>query len=776
MDPQRAAPGSASASGHGRVYQAQRDQYVDEHHQHHHYAAAPDDWMGPVPHSVRVPLTAEPATALRDRGELRERLMRSVTHGRGGPAQVLQGMAGCGKTALARHVLTRAVEHEGVIGFWVDASSATTLLSFMIGIAADRGASPDELETAHRGRRPASDLAWEYLDRSGEPWLLVLDNADEPGLLRDGGWLRRSPRGTVLVTTRDTASEIWRSCDTWPMGVLPLSAAAQLLFDLAPEAGAPEDYERLAFRLDRHPLALSLAGNHLRRQLLERWTVSDYLDRLPEDPSELLDQASDPSEEHARARFSSTWQLSLDALERQQVPEAVTLLRLLSCFAAQPATVPLGLLSPARLDATALPRLDPPLAGARADAALQGLVATSLVSLLDVPGDRGRPPVHGLQAHGLLLDTVAGRMPPEIRDDLVRSAAGLLEAALPDVADDQDLRLLAPHAIALLRRARGAEPLALVRRLRSLHYERGQFTAALDLAVATWRFSRELFGAEHTEALTDACETGRAQSALGLFAEAEQTLRGVLTAREAVLGPEDPLTLDTLHALGIALYGLGRWDEDEQLLRRALEGRERILGGAHPDTLDTRGRLAEAVGELGRWDEARTLARTTLDHSKAALGPRHPNTVLGLLAYAWAVAGQERWDEAAPLARETVHAAAEVFGPDHPRALAARHLHATVLIELRRWDEAEETLRHVITARESMLGPAHSHTLSARTDLAAVLTGSGRAGEATASAEATLDGYVRTLGPDHPRTRRCRAVLRAAREACAAAPAAEETS
>lgn len=764
---------SASASASGRVYQAQRDQYVTEHH---HHAAAQGDWMGPVPHSVRVPLTAEPATALRDRVDLRERLMRSVTDGRGGPAQVLQGMAGCGKTALARHVFTQAVEREGVIGFWVDASSAASLRSFMIGIAADRGASPAELEAAHAGRRPAADLAWDCLSRSVEPWLLVLDNADEPRLLQEGGWLRRSPRGTVLVTTRDTAAEVWRGCDTHPVGVLPLTAAAQVLFDLAPGTGDPEDFERLALRLDRHPLALSLAGNHLRRQLLERWTVSDYLERLPEDPSELLDQASDPSEEHARARFSTTWQLSLDALDRQNLPETVTLLRLLSCFAAQPATVPLSLLAPARLDTTTLASLDPPLTGARADAALRGLVATSLVSLLDVPGDRGRPPVRGLQAHGLLLDTVAGRMPAEVRDELVRCAAGLLEVAIPDGPDDQDLRLLAPHAIALLRRSRGPEPLPLIRRLRSLYYERGQFTAALDLAVAAQRFSSELFGAEHGEALADAQETGRTQSGLGLFAEAEQTLRAVLTSREALLGADDPLTLDTVHALGIALYGLGRWAEDERLLRRALDGRERVLGSSHPDTLDTLGRLAEAVGELGRWEEARSLARATLERSEAGLGARHPNTVLSRLAHAWAVAGEERWSEAEPLARETALAAGEVFGPEHPRTLAARHLHATVLVRLHRWQEAEELLRHVIAARESMLGPEHSHTLSALTDLATVLSGSGRAEEAVTVAAATLDGYVRTLGRDHPRTERCRVALRTAQEACAVARAAKETS
>ncbi|MDR3084590.1 MAG: tetratricopeptide repeat protein, partial [Streptomyces sp.] len=654
-------PLSASASDQGRIFQAQHDQYVQEHH--HHYPAPPAqptrEWLGPVPHSVRVPLAAELVSALRDRSELRGLLFRAVADGPGGPVHVLQGMAGCGKTVLARHIFTQVVRGGDVIGLWVDASSASSLHSFMLGVAADRGATPDELEAAHSRIRPVADLAWDCLDRSPEPWLLVFDNADEPRLLQEGGWLRRSPRGTVVVTTRDTASDLWLGTETHEVGVLPLGAAAQMLLDLAPNAGRPEDFRRLAQRLDRHPLALALAGRHLRRQLLERWTVSDYLERLPDDPSELLDKASRPTEDHTRTRFSTTWQLSLDVLARQDLPEARTLLRLLACFAPMPAPLPLTLLAPAAIGATALPRLDPPLTGERADAALQGLISTSLVNLIDIPGDRGNRPVLSLQAHGLLLDTVAGQIPEDTLEDLLLSAIALLNRPLADTPASQDLRLIAPHALAAMRRARAEaagpnaarEALGLVRRLRDLHYDCGEFTATLELATHAAEFSTVVFGSDSGEAVDDSHALGRAHTGAGRFAEAEALLRDVLAARERALGPDDPRTLDSAHALGIALYGLGRWAEDEQLLRRALAGRERLLGPDHPDTLDVCAGLADALGEQGRWEEAEALARTTLERSAATLGEDHPRTVVNRLTHTWAVAGREAWDRAEPLAR-----------------------------------------------------------------------------------------------------------------------------
>lgn len=68
---------------------------------------------------------------------------------------------------------------------------------------------------------------WDHLDASGEPWLLVLDNADTPEVLEAGGWLRTGPRGTVLVTTRRATARWWPGCELLHLDVLPREAATR---------------------------------------------------------------------------------------------------------------------------------------------------------------------------------------------------------------------------------------------------------------------------------------------------------------------------------------------------------------------------------------------------------------------------------------------------------------------------------------------------------------------------------------------------------------------
>lgn len=102
----------------------------------------------------------------------------------------------------------------------------------MLAVAADRGARGGELLAARNGLRPAADLVWQYLDQSAESWMLVLDNADEPEILRDGSWLRTSPRGTVVVTTRRAAARWWPGAELLHIGVLPREDADLVLPDV----------------------------------------------------------------------------------------------------------------------------------------------------------------------------------------------------------------------------------------------------------------------------------------------------------------------------------------------------------------------------------------------------------------------------------------------------------------------------------------------------------------------------------------------------------------
>jgi predicted enzyme related to lactoylglutathione lyase len=84
------------------------------------------------------------------------------------------------------------------------------------------------------------------------------------------GWLRRTGRGLVVVTSRVRDASIWgRDAEVREVLLLSEQEAAQVLLDLAPNAADADDHGReqqareLARQLGYLPLALHLAGTYL---------------------------------------------------------------------------------------------------------------------------------------------------------------------------------------------------------------------------------------------------------------------------------------------------------------------------------------------------------------------------------------------------------------------------------------------------------------------------------------------------------------------------------
>ncbi|MER5734584.1 MULTISPECIES: tetratricopeptide repeat protein [unclassified Streptomyces] len=699
------------ADGYGRVYQATGDQHIVEHHHH-----APAWAEGPD--SVRHPAVGRPPVVLRDRVGEMDRLRAAVEPGAGNSVHVLHGMGGCGKTAVAHTLFRHAVDRAGRIGFWVNASDPASLRAGMLAVAADRGATDAELTGARSGLRPAADLVWHHLDASDQPWLLVLDNADTPAVLRDGGWLRTSPAGTVVVTTRQAAAHWWPGAELLQFGVLPRQDAALVLQDLAPHAGSAEEAAEVADRLGRLPLALTLAGGFLAHQILDPWDLAAYRRGLDgaagHHPIELLDQGAETGAE-SRQLLSRTWQLSLDALAAQGLPEATALLRLLACWAGDP--LPLALLAGAGLGAELHPT--------RVESALRGLLDHSLAEL--VPGR-----VRCLRVHGIVLDSVARATPEDQRERLAATAVRLLKAVLPEVPErgeqDPAVILLAPHVIAFLRRLVGWEVGAAAvedaadcaLRLVIATHRSGDYGSALTLAREALDVLTPALSADNVSVLRMRMRVGRALLRLGRFEESESVYREVLDACERTLGPD---ALDTLNAglhLSFSLSNLGRFEESWSLKVRGAQGRETILGRTHPLTLLARTYLLGAVGHPGNpyvaalpeRDEIIATGPTVIEDWRRIMGDDHLMRFGTEQNYALALSTAGRWTEALPHAREAV-AGHERVVPGHPAVLSARELLGTVLAALERYEEAVEQLETVVEGRIRLLGPAHPWTVSA---------------------------------------------------------------
>lgn len=718
-------PMRGRASGHGRVFQTGGDQYIEEHV--HHYppgsgplfgrpAVGPAAAQRTAPDSVRLPLVGRAPGILRDRVDLMDRL-RTAVAGPGGDIQVLHGLGGCGKTAVAHALFTEAVRDHGRVGLWVNASEHVSLRAGMLAVAADRGAANGELAAAAGGQRAAADLVWHHLDHSAAPWLLVLDNADDPAVLEEGAWLRTSPLGTVLVTSRHATSALWRgpTVSSHRLGVLPLQDAALVLRDLAPDAGTQESARKVARRLGCLPLALTLAGAHLAHQLLESWSMDEYDRRLSEESTALVDGGATGGE-HSRRLVGRTWQLSLDTLAQGGLPETTTLLRLLSCWAADP--VPLSLLMPAARGGIDLEHLDPPLPAARVEPALRALLDHSLVDMVEADGHRC------VQAHGVLLDSVAAAVPDTERAPLAVAAGRLLRAALPQEGAAlpqarSAARLLAPHVAGLLHMTHRhgpvtAESVRTAVRVARLVYEAGDWTAALALAATAAESATEHLGAEDPAAIEARSGQGPILFRLGRYTEAADLLRPVHQDALRVLGPHDTRTLDAAYELQRVLHRLGDLGQARTLLEAALDGRRHVLGDAHVATLKTRCETMELRFSLSEFEDYEAAAGELVEDCERHLGAEHLVTVWARDALARGLLRFGRGAEAEALFRQVLAGQTAGYGADHPLVLG-------VLIQLSRaqhaggeYEQAARSAREVAERRARILGEDHPETVVAR--------------------------------------------------------------
>jgi hypothetical protein len=152
--------------------------------------------------------------------------------------RVLHGLGGCGKTRLALETAYQT-QQRGTEVWWVSATESSGLVAGMRALGRRLGVTDAELEHGD----PA-DVIWRRLATRREPWLLVIDNADDPQILAvaetrvgDGrGWLRPvvSPTGMVLVTSRDGNEASWGPwCGLHRLATLHADEAAGVLADHA---------------------------------------------------------------------------------------------------------------------------------------------------------------------------------------------------------------------------------------------------------------------------------------------------------------------------------------------------------------------------------------------------------------------------------------------------------------------------------------------------------------------------------------------------------------
>ncbi len=709
--------------------------------------------------SSAPPITVPQRRVSPDRVHGRDTLLRQVTallddgedvrHQRQVGVVVLHGIGGIGKTTVALEIAHRALAR-GVTTWWVPADDPDSMRAALYAVAFSAGAHDHDFDHAH----PA-DVLWQYLNSLQRPWLLVVDNADDPAALggeghplADGvGWLRppTHPQATVVVTSRDGRVEQWAS---WVhlrhVPTLEPDSGADMLLDLAPDAGRRDDARALAVALGGLPLALDLAGRYLASAATDPLPTSGsavsfvaYHSSLDQRLVELSmsEHGSDGTGENRRA-LSTTWEMSVDLLTRQGHELARPLLRLLACFAAAPLAYQ-GVIRPEMLQRSPLFANATPV---RLSSCLRALAGLGLVVVETVTAPEGSPdPPTGRGAWSSLLTMhplvrAATRAHMRLSDEPATHAR-LMTDLLVAATDDLDLgnatdwprwAALAPHCFAVLDLITG------------------------DAATNT---------PTPPAALLPARRAAWYRYMAGLYRQAEADFRTILDVATGVLGQTHTATIDVRNNLARCIRETGRGRLAEAEFRSVLSVAREHLGDEDPITINIRINLARTIRENGRSAAAEAEFRSIVETARHALGEDHPDTLVAGLNLAVALREQGRYAEAEAHYRAGLVAWRRTFGEEDLTTLDIRYELAETLRQGGSPQAAEDEYRVILATAQAVYGDEHPNTLIIRQGLASALRASGRPEAARAELHQILQLRRSRLGAEHPFTKATQEML-----------------
>ncbi|MCX4672343.1 alpha/beta fold hydrolase [Streptomyces sp. NBC_01381] len=647
---------------------------------------------------------------------------------------ILAGLGGSGKSRVALEIADRARLARRRV-WWV---SASELSACMRTVANELGAPAAQVEQAWRRMSTSTDLVWSLLDASPEPWLLVLDNADDPQQLgpRDGpvsygtGWLREpaTDGGMVIVTSRVRSKDTWGS---WShVHQVPLldedDGASMLLERTNGVGGTNEQARQLSVELGGLPLALRAAADFVK--VVSEGTVSlddegirDFesyrkaVKRHFESAPGTRDH--DLSELLGREIVEKTYGIALDLLTRQGVPQAAPMLKVFACLNIAP--IPYRCLLNG--EAPAESPLFSEFSTAQRRSVLQKLEDFGLVDVderADV-NDPELPYVLTLHpvVHGVLRDDedVQRR-----RTDYYGLAARMLLDAIkgkdPDSPSNWPLwAAIAPHSVDVTQsslldilrledRSVLVDALELIRLTARYWIATGLLGPAREVmqpivanctSFGFHKDDREILGLRH--------EKGRITLESEEHTAAEKELQQVVAARTRLLGEDHTDTLASRHKLARAILEQNRVEEAEQLLRSIIKAENRVSGPEHHHTLVVRHSLARALLGLNRPADAEAEVREVLEICRRnKWPPSHPEVLWARLTLARCLLHQNPRDAEIEL-RGALSDTAQPA--DSYRMMLLRHTLCLALLRLGRTREAVWELRDLVVDQHRVLPP-----------------------------------------------------------------------
>jgi tetratricopeptide (TPR) repeat protein len=663
-------------------------------------------------------------------------------HGRA----ALCGLPGVGKTQTAiQYAHVQRSRYKAIL--WGNASSYETFITSYVALA-------PLLNLDVRGEADQTRITDAVMQRLDDcsGWLLILDNADEPGVVQD--FLPTGASGHILLTTRNPAS--LPLAQPVPLEPMPSNAGARLLLRRAQlyevKATRERDAQRRAARgisrrLGGLPLALDQAGAFI----LERQISPDEYLGYYADQGEKLRTDRGELGERDHPSVTKTFSLIFRTVEETN-PAAADLLHL--CAFLAPDAIPEEIL------VKGAPELGDRLGPA---AAKKLTLANTLKAAYRTSILRRDPASKTLTIHRFVQEVLQDTIGEMEGRRWAENALRAINRTFPDHVDistwDACARLL-PHARACAERCRqwdaGKPEIGRLSHLMACYLkQRSQYEEAEKLLLRALEIRREMLGPEHRDTASTIRELAGLYHAYHVQcrdSEAESLHLQALEIREKILGPEHPETASSLKNLALLYIDLGRQSEAEPLLFRALAIREKDLGLEHPHTAGALNSIGNLRRYQGRYSEAEDFYRRALAIWEKVQGPNHRDTGRGLNNLGNLRRDQGNYAEAEPYYRRALDIWEATLGPNHLDTSRALSNLGSILVG--RQVEAEPLLFRALKIREKVLGPEHPHTAGVLNSIGNLRRSQARYPEAEGYYRRALAIWEKVRGPDHRDTGR----------------------
>ncbi len=665
------------------------------------------------------------------RKEYLEKLRTALVSGKHAAlTQTIHGLGGIGKTQLA---LEYAHAHElEYFAVWWIRSETPESLSFDFASLANELDLPDK---NHPQLDAVIAAVRRWLERSAD-WLLIFDNAPDPGSIRP--YLPTRGKGHIIITSRHP--EWGGVAEDVSLRVMEEGEAAEFILKRTGAADRKAAAD-LATSLGCFPLALEQAASYIHETGMP---LKKYMEICCEKNVAVLPGGCPTDYEKT---VETTWEINFREVEKRS-PAAAELLKLCSFFA--PDNIPLQVIR------DGADFLSEPLAGAVKDTLLLEEAAAALrrFSLIDRSDDT-------ISIHRIVQAVTRQKMAEDEKKKWASAAICILNEVFPFESDEVQTwpvcNSLLPHTLAVIGYSETLDVLndkvaRLLNQMGLYLYGRADYSYAKNLFERAKQTAESLYGLDHEKVAIYVNNLGSVFHDFGEYERAKECYERALKIDEEAFGSDHPNVAVRVNNLGGVLKTLGEYERAKECYERALKIDEEAFSPDHPKVAIRVNNLGGVLHALGDYDGAKECFERALEIYEKTFGPDHPSVARDANNLGGVLHALGDYDGAKECFERALEIYEKTFGPDHPSVAGNVNNLGGVLHAFGEHERAKECYERALEIDKKTFGPDHPNVARDVNNLGGVLHALGERERAKECYERALEIFTKYLGADHPNT------------------------